>query len=152
MEGAFGRCLPRRGLKVSHQVHYTSSPKPARIPGKFGRFLEFSAASVDFGMYWRGDRLQEVSKSLDPIVRMAGTTSQLSEWILKGARLQDSLERVSFGAASFQPHLVQAEQCAPRWDAGRGAPQLAVLPPLTGLASSRKQRSHRLSRAVVQAA
>lgn len=82
---------------------------------------------------------------------MAGTTSQLGEWILKGVRLQDSLEQVSFGAASFQPHLVQAEQCAPHWDAGHGAPQLAVLPPLAGHASSTKQRSHWLSRAAVQA-
>lgn len=109
MEEAFGRCLPSHGLKVSHQVHSTCSPKPVRIPGKFGRLLELSEASLDFGMYWRGDGLQEVSKSLDLLVRMAGTTSQLGEWILEGVRLQDSLERVSFGAASFQPHLVQAE-------------------------------------------
>lgn len=83
---------------------------------------------------------------------MAGPTSQFSDWILEGARLQDSSERVSFGAASFQPHLVHAERCAPRWDAGCGAPQSAVLPPLAGHASSRKQWSHRLGQAVVQAA
>ena len=53
---------------------------------------------------------------------MAGTTSQLSEWILEGVRLQDSSERLRFGATLFQPHLVQAKWCAPHWDAGtRGA-------------------------------
>lgn len=53
---------------------------------------------------------------------MAGTTSQLSDWILEGARLQDSSERLGFGATLFQPHLVQAKRCAPHWDAGtRGA-------------------------------
>lgn len=83
---------------------------------------------------------------------MAGTTSQLRDRILEGARLQDSSERLRFGAASFQPHLVQTKRCAPHGTPGRGVPQPVAQPPLVGDASSRRQRRHRLSPAAVQAA
>lgn len=52
---------PKQWAQSLHQIPSTPSPSPTRMPGKFGRFLEFSDSSVDFAGNLRGDGLQEGS-------------------------------------------------------------------------------------------